>query len=489
MPKKFLWKNIKFNGGESEDIRMGPAGSFRYGVGNDIHRDLGQLSVALKPVLNSDSTIDDVVTWIEPHPTNGDIYTYVMDKITKISSGTYSDVRAIAAGSPAGQGLADFDGYLYYRTGTTLGRFDYSSTWDDSFQTGLESMTTPATMLRFKNFLLVPNGRYLATLDDVGTFTAQRISLPPGYTIRSMYRAGSFAVIAAVRGVQITDSDEGMLFLWDGTKTTYNDYIPLNGNPHAVISKDNKIVVIAGEQPMIQESVGGIAEVMHRIPNVGLGKTAEVYPGAIDRWNGKIYFGISAGTSTSVLRVVREWGAKNGAFPDVSNPLFPISTGTLTGIGVQITALKKIGTTIYFAWKDGSSYGIDKVDTTQFQTESVLRSLATDHESPYVKTGTRAIVEFIGALKTDEYVTLKVGKDPFDDPTFATASTYISQTASYSAGVTTKLLNLPFNQQSVGIQARDLHFELRLGGTGSTRPAIKSVWVEVEEQRDILPDE
>jgi len=484
MSKKFLWKNIKFNGGEAEDPRIGIEGSFRYGVGNDIHRDVGALSVALKPVKNSDTTVSNMVTWIEPHPTNGDIYLYMVDHILKISSGTYSDVRTIGAGTPNGQGLADFNGYLYYRTGTTLGRFDYSSTWNDSFQTGLQSMTTPAKLLRFKNFLLVPNGRYVATLDDVGTWNATRLKLPPGYLVRSMDRIGSYVAIVAIRGAAITDSDEGMLFLWDGTKDAYTDAIPLNGNPHAVITNNNKLTIIAGEQPQIQESVGGIAETMFRIPNIGLGKTAEVYPGAIDRWNGKVYFGISAGTSTTVLRVVREWGAKNSGYQSVSNPIYPLSTGTLTGTGVQITALKKIGTTIQFAWKDGSSYGVDKVDTTQFQAVSILRSLINDHKTPYMKLGDRAIVELCGALKTDETVTLKIGTDPYDDPTFATAAKYASTTLS---SVGNSLLILPLGNAASNIKSRNLHFEAQLAGTGSTRPSIKGVWIKLEEYDDDLP--
>lgn len=485
MAKTYYWKNIQFNGGESEDSRIGPPGSFRYGIGNDIHRDVGQLSVGLKPTKHSASSITNVVTWIEPHPTNGDFYLYVVDHIWKVSAGVYSDVRTIGAGTPNGQGLIDFNGFLYYRTGTTLGRYDYNVTWNDSWQTGLESMTTPARPLRFKNLVLIPNGRYVATVDDVGTWNATRLKLPPGYTVRSMDRIGSYAAIVAVRGVAITDSDEGMMFLWNGIKDTYDDAIPLNGNPHAICVNDNKITIIAGEQPMIQQSVGGIAQVMHRIPNVGLGKTAEVYPGAIDKWNGRIYFGISAGTSTTVLRVVREWGAKNGAFREVSNPLYPLSTGTLTGTGVQITALKKIGTTMYYAWKDGVTYGVDKVDTTAFQESSVLRSLVSDHETPWMKNAKRAIVELTGALKTNETVTLKIGNDPYDDPTFSDATKYATKTIT-TAGL--KLLDMPLANIMPAIHTREMHFELTLGGSAGTKPAIKSVWVEVEENNDALPD-
>lgn len=487
--KSYLWKIDRFNGGESEDSRIGPPGSARTLIGFDIHADSGKLVLASKPVKHSSTTITKLTKWIEYVTSNGKTYAYGEDTIYEEDSDTYTAVRTVAAGTPNGQGLCDFDGYLYYRTGTTLGRFDYSATWNDSWQTGLQSMTDFAPLMAFKNLMLVANGRYVGTVDDVGTWEATRLTFPPGYTVRSFSKAGSYAVIMLMKGTSITDSDEGYMALWDGNSVTYNEIIPVNGNPHAAIGKNNKIYIISGTQPVIQQSLGGPAEDLFRIPDVGKGKTAEVYPGAIDIWDKKIYYGISAGTSTTVIRAVRSWGAKNAAFPEVSNPEFvtsqaDISAGTgYTGTTVQITAVKRVGTTLRFAWKNGSDYGIDEVDTTQKQAYGLYRSLAFDRESPYEKVCSHAIIELINPIATDESVRFRVGTDPYGDESFSDSTKYVGKTESTAD---TKLIRLPMMSESVQVRSRDLHLEMLIGGTAATKPEIKRLWTMFEEADDTL---
>lgn len=478
---RYFWKIDRWNGGLSEDSRIGLPGAFRYGLGLDYRSDSGLLKVANKPVKDSDTTVDQIVKWIEINPANGDMYAYAGDEIYKETGGTYSVARTLSGDSPNGQGLCDFNGYLYFRKATVLGRFDYASTWTESYQTGLTSTSTFSPMCRFKNLLLVGHGRYVATLDDIATWTLARLTLPPGYVVRSIFRAGSFAVILAIRGSAVADSEEGLMFLWNGTSDQYNDVIPLDGNPHAGISHNNKIIIIAGTTPSIQESLGGMFDIVYTLPNVGDGKTAEVFPGAIDLWRNMVHFGISDGTSTTLLRAIYNWGSRNKKFPDTLNPEFPISTGTLTGTGVQITAVKRIGTTIRYAWKDGSSYGIDEIDTAQFQTSGIYRSLAFDRTSPYFKTGVRIMVELANKINTNETVTCKISPDPYEDPTFAVSAEIVSATLST---VDARVLEIALVSDAIPIRSRDLHLELTLGGSAATKPVVKRVWTEIIEDSD-----
>jgi nitrogen fixation-related uncharacterized protein len=481
--QKYYWKIDRWNGGLSEDSRVGNAGSARYMVGYDIRSDSGLLKVARKPTKDSGTSIEKLIKWIEPHPTNGDIYFYGGDTIYLKHITTYSAAHVMTLDSPNGQGLADFDGYLYYRSATQLGRFDYNATWDDDWQTGLETTSTFSVLERFKNFLLVGHGRYVGTVDDVGTWNATRITLPPGYNVRDIFRCGSWAVILAIRGNTVKDSDDGMMFLWNGTSQTYDDWIPLDGNPHAGISNKNKIIVITGQAPVIQESLGAVASMKMAIPKVNDGDTAEVFPGAMDLWRNMPHFGISDGTSTSVIRAVYNWGVKNSRFEDALNSEFPISTGTLLGTGVQITALKKIGTTIFYAWKDATAYGIDKIDTAAFQTSGIYRSLAFDRVSPYEKTGFKVMVELAGALKTNESVTIKISGDPYDDESFTDTANIASITET-TTGL--KLIELPLTVNAIPIKSRDLHLEITAGGTAATKPVIKRVWTELMESQDTM---
>lgn len=482
---KVYWKQDRWNGGESEDSRIGNLGAGRYLLGCDIQSDSGLLGVARKPTRHDPAlTFADLIKWIVVNPANNDVYYYAGDKIVKESGGSYSAAKTIASGdSAAGQGLGIHDGYLYAFSATKIHRFDLNATWVDNHQTGLTSATFHPTC-NLKNLMLFGHGRYVGTIDDTQAINLTRLTLPPDYVVRSIFRAGSYAAILALKGTAISDSEEGMLFLWNGTSQNYDDFIPLDGNPHAGIALKNKMTIIAGLEPSIQESLGGMAEIQQVIPNIGDGKTCEVWPGAIDTYRRMVYFGISDGTSTGVLRAVRAWGSKNTKFPSALNPEFPISTGNVTGTTRQITAVKKVGTTLRFAWKDGSTYGVDAVDMTAYQTEAIFRTLAFDNRSPYEKTANRVMVELAGALATDEYVTAKISGDPYGDAAFA--GDIVSKQITYAADGAVKLLELPLVNETVQIRSRDIHIELRPGGTGSTRPRIKRMWLDFDEDQDQL---
>ena len=487
----YFWKNDRWNGGWSEDSRIGTRGSARFILGGDFRSDSGLLRIAHKVTKISDSIVDQLAKWIEPHPTNGDTYAYAGDEIYKItSSDVFSLARTISAGTPNGQGLAFFKitgtTYLFYRTGTTLGRFDLASTWDDSWQTGLVSVTDFGKLLQYKNLLLVANGRYVGTIDDVGTVSMQRLALPDGWKVRDMFRAGTWVCIIAIKGNVIADSNEGMAFFWDGTKETYNDFQPLDGNPHAGAYNNGTIVVIAGVQPQIYHSLGGKFEAQMGIPAIGEGSSAEVWPGAIDFFNKMIHFGISDGDSTTVTRAVWNWGRKNALLSDALNAEYVASPGTSSGTGLQIGAIRSVGTTLFIAWKAGSTYGIDKIDFTQYQSFVIWRSLAFDRESPYEKNAYKIMVELGKALEEGESVSVKLSTDPYGDPQFQDSDTY--ETASLSFPVSSdqnpRLLELPLTYSENDMRSRDLQLEVYAQGDGSSTPEVKRAWVELDEANE-----
>lgn len=484
MPKasNYFWKIDRFAGGESDDSRIGLPGSFRPGsYGLNYRKDSGLLQVANKPVKHSDTTVNFLAKWIKQNPANGDVYAYGGSKIVKEVSGTYSLVRTIGSDSPAGQGLGFFNGKLYYASDTYLGRFDLASTWTDNYKTDLTSAPWHP-ICQVKNKVLIGHARYIATVDDLDTYTNKALTLPPGYYVRSIFRAASYAIILATFGDGITDSDNGYMFIWNTTSDQYNEAIELDGNPHAGISHKNLITIITGHQPQIQQSQGGAADLVANIPDVGDGYTAEVYPGAIALWRSLVHFGISAGTSTGVQRVVRSFGRKNSGFLQSVNPEFPISTGTQKGTGIQIGAVEQIGTTLRFSWKDGTSYGIDQVDTSAYQAEGVYRSLAFDGESPYPKESSKIIIDLAESLKTNEKVTVKLSPDPYDDKEFTGDDVITFEET--TVGI--KQVECPLSSQTTQLHSPDLHLEVRLGGTAATKPQIKRIWMPIDESTDTI---
>lgn len=487
----YFWKEDRWNGGISEDSRIGNPGAFRWGIGNDIRSDSGYLGVARKPVRNNDDPITDPVYWMEEDPNTGDVYYYAGNWIYKESGGHTTKLHQVTEDGTLAQGLRYFDNAIYYRSPTKLGRLDLTTgLFDDDWRTGLQTTRKWGPMCGVKNVMLVGHGRYIGTVDDVQFWNDEALKLPPGYFVRSIFRAGSFAVILATFGEEISSSDQGMMFLWDTTSDVYNDFIPIDGNPHAGIAYKNKITIFAGQSPTIQESLGGQTEIMHGIPHIEDGATAEIYPGAVDVWRNMVHFGISGGTSETVIRGIYNYGAKNSRFPDVLNPEFPSSAfdasgnmADLLGSGIQITACKRIGTTFRFAVAQDGEYWVDEIDMGAYQSQAIRRSLAFDRMSPYPKAPVKLISELKGSIGEDESVEIRMSGDPYGDEDFSD-TTALVELIENEEGL--KLIEVPFTSADNEIRSRDLHYEVRLKGTGSTRPALKRTWVEVNEDQDQL---
>lgn len=485
----YFWAVAGWQGGLSEDDWIGLQGAFRYGSGIDIRNNTGLLSLAPQVANDSGTNVNKLISWIEPalSQNNGDEYYYGQDTIYKrTSGGLWSIARSLSADSPNGQGMAEFGNALYYRTATQLGRYDYT-TWNDSFQTGLTTSSKWGPVCAFKNYLLVGHGNYVASLDQVGLWTLQRLILPPGYNVRHIFVAGSVACILATRGINISDSNAGIVFTWRGASPNYDDYIPLHGNPHAGISYNNRIYVVTGKDPIIETTQGGESTALQGIPNVGLGNTAEVYPGAMALDRNLIHFGISDGTSASIWRGVYTFGAKNAKFTTALSPELPISTGHITGTSVQITAVKQIGTSFRIAWKDTGStqqYGVDTINLTHFQTAGVYDSLFFDHGDPFLKIPKRLIVQLAKPLGSNESVTVQISGNPYSDPTFTDTSSMMTSTLS-TVGMLYQ--DIPIESMSDGfIQSRDLKMRINLTGPGTSTPSLKRVMVFIEPQVDVI---
>lgn len=488
--KQYISNDERWNGGLAEESRFDVANSGRFLIGADIRSDAGLFSVAHKPVRHDNGVVAGEIDWIEPRPEFDEVYYYGGNKIYKEENDVTTLLHEMDQDDPNGQGLAHFDGYLYYRTATRLGRYDYNATFDDDWQVGLSSSPYWSPLQVVKNVLLVGHGRYVGTIDDVGYWTPERITLPPDYHVRSIFRSGSYAIILATYGKEIGKSEKGMAFIWDTTAKSYNDYIPLDGNPHAGISHKNRIIIFAGQKTTIQESLLGTTDIVQTLPRLADADTAEIYPGAVDIWRNLVHFGISAGTSNTVIRAVYNWGAKNIKAPHSLNPEFPTSMFDTSGdidndllsSSVQITACKKIGTTLRYAFKSGSTYGVDQIDLSQYQSQAIFRSLAIDLGTPLMKTTERGLIELANKINENETVTLKLSTEPWEDEDFSS-----SEAASMSVSTEDeKVLEFATVVNDAPIRGRDLHYELRIAGTGSTRPVVKRVAISQMIDPDVL---
>lgn len=117
--------------------------SARFMRGLEIFNDTDSVTLKPKPILDSASTVTDLVKWIVPafpYEADGVRYAYGdSGKIYRIASNTWSLDHTVGSGSPAGQGMCVLTDELFYATSTTIGRaFQLSTeskTYNDDFFT------------------------------------------------------------------------------------------------------------------------------------------------------------------------------------------------------------------------------------------------------------------------------------------------------------------------------------------------------------------
>ena len=394
-----LWLINKYFGGLSSGEKRGIEGSFKYGENLDIRSDPDGLKPSFKLTKNSSTIIADLPKWIIPVGTNF----YAYGDVGKIYKKTTSWELLQTTSSAAGQGLAYFNDYVYYRQNTQLGRYGLisgSPSFTDNYKTGLTSITDHAPIMPFTNKMLVANGRYLATLDDSEVWSATALTLPPDEKIRALADLGDYAAIGTWKGSTVSNFSKGRIYFWDGTSTTYNSFIEVSGAVNAILNYKNIILTIIGSVGDLYalSGAGGQALKIKRMSLLpSAGKFVEVYPGAVGDWKDIAYFGAYGDSDdTTVLKGVYTYGSTDKDYPQALNFEHLISTGTKTGNNTKVGAVCGTGpTSFYVGWRDGSSYGIDLIDTTTYTATCYYQPLMFDGGEAYrEKWFTEFVVNF-----------------------------------------------------------------------------------------------
>lgn len=456
-------------GGISIASKVGQQGSFRFGTHLDITSDPNEIKLNLTGTKKSATTVTGLVKWIvdgTPFDTNR----YAYDDAGNIYKIDASDVFTLlrAVGSSHGQGMEVQNNYLYYTQDSQIGRYgplNSSPTFTDNWQTGLNSTATsrfaPITVLNDK--LVIGHGNQVATWDGA-VWTLAALTLPAQLNVRAVSRTDQYILIGAWRGTSVTDSEDGYIYIWDALSDTFNDSYPTEGGLNAIEYYQNKLISIQGKNGVIYTETSPFNK-KHQIPKLEVKKYVEVFPGAVTSWQNQVYFGISNSDSTNVTRGVYSWGSKQSSvFPDALNYAYTISTGN-NGSTVQIGCVKGIGNDLYIAWKDGSSYGVDKIDeTSSYVLSGTYESLIEDNGSEgRQKAGTVVAITHL-PLAATESIAINYKHDR--------QSTFQTGVTNSTAGSTTTKL---YHSALPGAEgARFLAFEWQtvLTGDGTTTPTV-----------------
>ena len=364
-------------GGLADSKWSGVKNSFAKLVGWDLHSTPGLLNVAQKMTKDTGTTITALC---RPRVSSSkDIrywFSYTDGKIWQEKAGVYTLVHTTtpAAGGAGCLGAKEYQGFIYWATESRLHRIavgsaDGAAAWTANAVEDWATFTTTDDsfhpMIEQNLVLFIGDGNLVAQV-DVATFTADALDVKTPLRIKSLGKIGTELLIGTYVADSVTKSAILRWNTWSVSFTNIDEIDEVGINAFMPSDNDNIVFIQAGIVGNIYIYDGEKLELYKTIPG-DYSPTAhgQVYPTAVGNLNGKVLFGFSNGAGNPADQGVYQLGRSTGNHPYVMDMPYPISErsgGALVVSSIEIGAILAVGSDLYVSWKNGSTYGIDKLD-------------------------------------------------------------------------------------------------------------------------------
>jgi len=302
--KKPLIEIKDFKGGMTLNEDLGREDQFHIGYGLDFTSKPGRLTCGpdwTRMQYNASYDIPTQFNWILP-TSNHNLYFGGEDgKIYKQTDLGTIDVAHTSTDTGAVKGMEEYKDYLYWAQNTTIGRYDLSSTWTDSWQTGLSDSTFHPMKVSADNKLYIGHRNLIASYDGT-TFTSNALDLPSDWEVKCLEDFGyRYLAIGATLTTSSAAPIRTKIFLWDRTSSSWNDEIIIPENDiWAMRFVSGYLWILAGESSNIYV----VPEASRRATKMWTFRKETqdnliVYPGAVTHRRGTIYFALSDTNPTS----------------------------------------------------------------------------------------------------------------------------------------------------------------------------------------------
>lgn len=329
-------------------------------VGCDIHSETGSCKSSLAMIKKTASLVDGLAMCAIKLP-NGDSFwgDALSGKIWKrTAAGVYSLVHTNTQGACLGMGYhkdSAGNGFLFYASRYKLGRIAESlasseASWasqNDSWATFANGDPNWHTMFEQNESLFIADGPDLAAVDNAGNFSASGLDLQRQYRVISMTNAKSDLISGVYPNAAV--------FRWDtySSSWSFDDYLEELG-VNMFIKQGQFILAQVGGvgniYPYTGEAFDTVFRQLRDTDNV-ISTTPHPYGSA--NLNGLSLIAHGRG--------IFSLGKKNRDLPIAMNIEYIPSQGQ----GVTPGAILTLGGQVCFAWKKGSTYGIDELDTNR----------------------------------------------------------------------------------------------------------------------------
>lgn len=390
-----------FSGGLSDFEDKGVPGAFKFGQFLDIRKVADTLTAGYG--LSDDlaaGTMNGLPLWIVP-ASNGKTYFGCRGGriYERASDGTYTLKHTDPDGDILGmEEMPCQNGktYLFWATATKLhakelpGNATWSADLDANIVVGATTYTYPKvnltsaawhTMKQTVGMLSICNKDTLAMVSWDGSYTNNSLQLIPGNLAKCIVERAREAIVGCDRG---DSKEEASVFSWDTTASNYlnKQVFPVKG-VNAIIDTEISLLQIGTKGQLFYGDFANLQPILS-FPGGG-----SVNPGGVTNDEGVALFGVFGnGTGKSGIY---SYGRKRKNGRIVPNFDYPFDCD-------EIGAVTKVGTTLLFSYKLGSTYGVKKVNLAARGT-GVYDSIDLKLPTGFLKLATvTAIVVSMGPL-------------------------------------------------------------------------------------------
>lgn len=455
------------NGGISEYEDKGIAGSFKFGSNLDIHKDVDSLSC--QQALTDDlapGTLSSLVKFIIPADDGNTYFINARSIYKRDSNGTYSLLHTNTDSDGDIRGAAQWyndegDTFIYWATATKLhrkrildGGTPVNTNWSDIDAT-VNGQTYPKTNLTSTDWHVMhqavgglyggnDNKLFFVGYDD--SYTNDALDLIPGNRVKSLMEYEKMVVAGCDRK---DDRQESAIFFWDSTSLAWND--------KKILSAPSVNALVSTDIDLAQVGTNGAVyylDMISKKPIFAFPGGGQVNPHGVEVDNGLALFGVFGnGDGKSGIY---SYGSRKKNADYVLNLEYQFDCD-------EIGAVKKVGTDLLFSYKDGSSYGVKKVDTTAKAT-AIYESLDLKAPTDLTKEPAWGYVKLVTApLPSGTSIELYRKTDKSGE--YKRANTIDGSTSFSTTGAQEAVFN-------IGDKGKIFEYKLVLTPSGDTTPEV-----------------
>lgn len=359
--------------------------------------------------------------------------------------------------------------------GTTGNTGAYFATF---FQILVDDIYHPMT--QFLNFVAVGNERYVGKLEAGNIYDPHHLVLPAGYRVRCFAKWNEFLAIGVWKGDSITDTDQGKIFLWDGSSDTAGNASPntivdvLEGGINSMQGGAGVLSVVAGYEGKLLMYGGGETQKMTQLPLLERDAYCEVAPGSMTMWRSLLFIGGPLNTdSATIHQGVYGYGRLNVNYPRALGFDYPLSLGDQQSSMVKVGSVFPAGQSLYIGWQNGNAYGIDKVSVTNdcYATATIEHLITDLSRMTQLKLPLVYRVDF-EALTSGQSITVKYKAD---------------RETSWKTLETEDTVGATSIRAILHQQVKEIQFAEDIATTSGVSPVIIQAALENEDQQYSIP--